>query len=80
MTRSPADRYSLSKSTSMELAIQLTDEQTARVQAMAAELGVQADELVRAAVAELLAGPSDSAMRFVQRILVEEADVYRRLA
>jgi len=64
----------------MEFNIQLTDEQTTRVQEMAAELGVQANELMRAAVAELLAGPSDSVKRSVQRILVEDAELYRRLA
>jgi hypothetical protein len=64
----------------MDILLHLTDEQTLRATEMAQELGVQPDELVRAAVADALNGPSEKVKAAVSRILAEDLELYRRLA
>lgn len=64
----------------MEIAVHLTEEQTHRANELAASFGIDTSEFVRAAVADALNGPSEQVKESVQRILREDAELYRRLA
>lgn len=64
----------------MAITLQLTEEQSQRANELAESLGVRADEFVRAAVADVLNGPSQVVKDAVKRILAEDAELYRRLA
>jgi hypothetical protein len=64
----------------MDILLHLTDEQSLRATEMAQDLGVPPDELVRAAVADALNGPSEKVKSAVRRILSEDKELYRRLA
>jgi hypothetical protein len=64
----------------MDIALHLTEEQTQRANELAASLGIDASEFVRAALVDVLNGPSEQVKESVQRILREDAELYRRLA
>lgn len=64
----------------MELAIELPAAQAARLREEAARLGVPPADLARAAVADLLAAKDDDFRSAAQRVLLKNADLYRRLA
>ncbi|MDZ4779025.1 MAG: DNA-binding protein [Planctomycetia bacterium] len=64
----------------MDIALHLTEEQTQRANELAASLGMDASEFVRAALVDVLNGPSEQVKESVQRILREDAELYRRLA
>jgi hypothetical protein len=64
----------------MDILLHLTDEQSLRANEMAESLGIDAQEFVRAAVSDVLNGPSDQVKDAVRRILHEDEELYRRLA
>ena len=64
----------------MEIAIELTTTQTERLKAIAADLGVDADELAQAAVADLLSANADDFESAASRVLEKNRELYRRLA
>ncbi len=63
----------------MRVAIDLTDEQVARLREQAKALGVAAEELARAAVVDLVTKPADDFEAVAQRVLAKNAELYRRL-
>jgi hypothetical protein len=71
-----ARRYSVS----MKVAIELPPLQAAQLQSEATRLGIPIEELVRAAVTDLLAAPDPAFQAAAQRILERNAELYRRLA
>ncbi|WP_044967403.1 MULTISPECIES: hypothetical protein [Sorangium] len=64
----------------MKLAIDLSPAQADRLQERAKSLGLQPEELARAAVADLLTTPDDEFRAAAEVVLVKNADLYRRLA
>jgi antitoxin FitA len=64
----------------MELALELTDSQLEALRARAKSLGISAEQLASAAVADLVAQPVEDFERAASRILSKNAELYRRLA
>ena len=64
----------------MKVAIDLPAAQAAQLESEAKRLGVPAEELARAAVADLLAAPDAAFQAAAQRILAQNLELYRRLA
>jgi hypothetical protein len=64
----------------MKLAIDLSPAQADRLQERAKSLGLQPEELARAAVADLLATPDDEFRAAAEVVLEKNAELYRRLA
>lgn len=64
----------------MKLAIDLSPSQADRLHERAKSLGVQPEELARAAVADLLASPEDAFRAAAEEVLQKNAELYRRLA
>ncbi|WP_437906052.1 hypothetical protein WME95_48870 [Sorangium sp. So ce327] len=64
----------------MKLAIDLSPAQADRLQERAKSLGLQPEELARAAVADLLTTPDDEFRAAAEVVLVKNAELYRRLA
>ncbi|WP_437743226.1 hypothetical protein WME73_49090 [Sorangium sp. So ce302] len=64
----------------MKLAIDLSPAQADRLQERAKSLGLQPEELARAAVADLLTTPDDEFRAAAEAVLVKNAELYRRLA
>jgi hypothetical protein len=64
----------------MKLAIDLPPVQAAQLQSEATRLGIPVEELVRAAVTDLLAAPDPAFQAAAQRVLERNAELYRRLA
>jgi hypothetical protein len=64
----------------MKVAIELPPVQAAQLQSEATRLGIPPEELVRAAVTDLLAAPDPAFQEAAQRILDKNAELYRRLA
>jgi hypothetical protein len=64
----------------MKVAIELPPVQAAQLQSEATRLGIPLEELVRAAVTDLLAAPDPAFQAAAQRILERNAELYRRLA
>ena len=64
----------------MKIAIDLTATQTERVKAIAADLGVDAEELAQAAVADLVSANADDFESAASRVLEKNRELYRRLA
>ncbi len=63
----------------MKLTIDLSDAQAERLRGEAERLGVAAEELARAAVADLLVTSDDFATA-AERVLRKNEELYRRLA
>ncbi len=63
----------------MRITIDLSDEQSAYLQRMAERLGVQPDELVRAAFSDQLAQPQDHFLRAAEKVLRKNRELYERL-
>lgn len=64
----------------MKIAIELPQEQATQLEGEAKRLGVSAEDLVRAAVADLLAAPDVAFQAAAKRILARNLELYRRLA
>lgn len=64
----------------MSISIQIDDEQAARLEERARELGVDPRDLARAAVNDLLSRPADDFERAATRVLEKNRELYRRLS
>jgi hypothetical protein len=64
----------------MKIAIDLTATQTERLKAIAADLGVDAEELAQAAVADLVSADAEDFESAASRVLEKNRELYRRLA
>jgi len=64
----------------MKIAIELTATQTERLKAIAADLGVDAEELAQAAVADLVSASAADFESAASRVLEKNRELYRRLA
>jgi len=64
----------------MAILLQLDEEQSQRLERMARELNVDANELAKAAINELVSRPSDDFNRAVKYVLDKNRELYRRLA
>ena len=64
----------------MKVAIELPPAQAAQLEAEAIRLGVPVEELVRAAVTDLLAAPDAIFQATAERVLAKNNELYRRLA
>jgi hypothetical protein len=64
----------------MKIAIELSTSQAERLHERAKSLGIQPEELARAAVADLLAERDEVFRAAAEHILQENAELYRRLA
>ena len=64
----------------MPLVLDLTDDQTERLKQRANELGVDARDLARAAVNDLLMRTGDDFDRAAKLVLEKNRDLYRRLS
>ena len=64
----------------MKVAIELPPAQAAQLQGEATRLGIAPEDLVRAAVTDLLSAPDAAFQAASQRILERNAELYRRLA
>jgi hypothetical protein len=64
----------------MKLAFELTGSQDARLRERAAALGVSPEDLVRAAVMDLLARPEADFEEAVEHVLTKNRDLYDRLS
>jgi hypothetical protein len=64
----------------MKVAIELPPAQAAQLQGEATRLGIAPEDLVRAAVTDLLAAPDQVFQAASKRILERNAELYRRLA
>ncbi len=63
----------------MKLAIDLLPAQAERLHERAKSLGLQPEELARAAVADLLTTPDDEFRAAAEVVLQKNAELYRRL-
>ena len=64
----------------MSVSLHLDDEQSARLQERARELGVDAGELARAAINDLLSRQADDFDRAARFVLDKNRELYRRLS
>jgi hypothetical protein len=64
----------------MKIAIELNPAQSERLQAIAASLGVKAEELAQAAVADLVGAGADDFESAASRVLQKNSELYQRLA
>ena len=64
----------------MKIAIELNTAQVESLKAIAASLGVNAEELAQAAVADLVSANADDFESAVARVLEKNRELYRRLA
>ena len=64
----------------MSISLDLGEEQSARLEERARELGVDACELAKAAVNDLLTRPTDDFDRAAKFVLDKNRELYRRLS
>ena len=64
----------------MSISLSLDEEQSARLEERARELGVDARELAKAAVNDLLTRPADDFDRAAAIVLEKNRELYRRLS
>jgi hypothetical protein len=64
----------------MKIAIELNAAQAESLKAIAASLGVDAEELAQAAVADLVSAKADDFESAAARVLEKNRELYRRLA
>jgi antitoxin FitA len=64
----------------MSISLTFDEDQSARLEERARELGVDADELARAAVNDLLTRPADDFDRAAKFVLDKNRELYRRLS
>ena len=64
----------------MSISLQLNDDQSRRLEERARELGVDARELAKAAVDDLLSRPAEDFDRAARLVLEKNRELYRRLS
>ena len=64
----------------MKIAIELNAAQAESLKAIAASLGVNAEDLAQAAVADLVSANADDFESAAARVLEKNSELYRRLA
>ncbi len=64
----------------MSISFNLDDEQSARLEERARELVVDAPELAKAAINDLLSRPADDFDRAAKFVLAKNRELYRRLS
>ena len=64
----------------MPISLQLDEEQSRRLEEVARELKVDANELAKAAISDLVSRPADDFDRAVRYVLDKNRELYRRLA
>jgi antitoxin FitA len=64
----------------MAILLQLDEVQSERLQELARELKVDANELAKAAINDLVSRPADDFDRAVRYVLEKNRELYRRLA
>lgn len=64
----------------MSISVELDDEQSKRLETRACELGVDARELAKAAVNDLLSRPATDFDRAARFVLEKNRELYRRLS
>ena len=64
----------------MKIAIELNAAQSERLRAIASELGVDAEQLAQAAVADLVSASAEDFESTASRVLEKNRELYRRLA
>lgn len=64
----------------MSISLDLNDQQSARLEELARELGVDPRELAKAAVNDLLMRPADDFERAAKFVLEKNRELYRRLS
>jgi len=64
----------------MPISLSLDDEQSTRLEELARDLGVDASELAKAAVNDLLTRPADDFDRAAKFVLEKNRELYRRLS
>ena len=64
----------------MRLPVELTESQMESLRERAKSLGISAEQLASAAVADLVAQPADEFRRVAAVVLEKNAELYRRLA
>jgi hypothetical protein len=69
-----------SENPDMSITLDLDDEQSARLEQRARELGVDARELAKAAVNDLLTRPAEDFDRAATFVLEKNRELYRRLS
>lgn len=64
----------------MPILLELDEEQSQRLERVARELEVDANELAKAAINDLVSRPADDFDRAVRYVLDKNGELYRRLA
>lgn len=64
----------------MQLPVELSEHQVEALRERAKSLGISAEQLASAAVADLVGQPADDFERAATRVLSKNAKLYRRLA
>ena len=64
----------------MSISVNLNEDQSARLEERARKLGVDARELAKAAVNDLLSRPADDFDRAARFVLEKNQELYRRLS
>jgi hypothetical protein len=64
----------------MPILLELDEEQSQRLERVARELEVDANELAKAAINDLVSRPADDFDRAVRHVLDKNHELYRRLA
>jgi predicted transcriptional regulator len=64
----------------MPISLQLDEEQSRRLEEVACELKVDARELAKAAINDLVSRPTEDFDRVLQYVLDKNRELYRRLA
>jgi hypothetical protein len=64
----------------MKIAIELNQAQSERLESIAASLGVNTEELARAAVADLVSAGADDFQAAALRVLDKNRELYQRLS
>ncbi len=64
----------------MQLPVELSEHQIEVLRERAKSLGISAEQLASAAVADLVGQPADDFERAATRVLSKNAELYRRLA
>jgi hypothetical protein len=64
----------------MPISLQLDEEQSQRLERVARELNVDANELAKAAINDLVSRPADDFDRAARHVLDKNRELYRRLA
>ncbi len=64
----------------MKLSVDLSEEETKRLETAAKRLGVRSEDLARAALTDLLGRSQEDFQRISQHVLKKNEELYRRLS